>query len=101
MLGMSQDVTPVPGMGATLPVGSDRYPYTITRVSPSGHVLWAKRDDFAAAPGHRYPTDQQYIYSPDPRAIEIRFTLSKNGWVNRRHGRLQLGERRAYLDPDF
>jgi len=89
--------TPVPDMGATYQIGSDEYPYTITRVSPSANTLWAKRCLVLTVDGAR-------VYETPVNAREEKFTRRGDGRfrpTGRSCGCLTIGVRDFYLDPSF
>lgn len=95
---------PEVGMGATLRVGSDAYPYTIVEVT--GKTLTAQRDNAKLVSGSRMSEDQEYEYEPNPNAKKNVFTLRKNGrWVEKGAGMnsasLFIGHRRQYMDPSY
>jgi hypothetical protein len=103
---MPQTATPNVGDGATLQVGSDRYPYTVIAVlTPKKIVL---QEDNAIRTDDRgyYTESQQYRFERNERGETIVATLRSNGkWVSK-GGRLTdpgfyLGERSAYRDPSF
>jgi hypothetical protein len=84
---------PTPGMGATLSVGSDEYPVTITRVSESGKTVWFRKDRVYGGK----------LFTPNPDNPERRASLRKDG-VYREHakcGTLAIGTRGCYSDPSF
>ena len=95
------------GMGATVGIGSDRYPYTIIEVSPDCKTIKIQRDHYTPAEGYNYFGNQVYEYTRDPEApIEV--------WTLRNHGRyvrkgdkknssfyLTIGKKQAYSDPSF
>lgn len=101
---------PTVGMGATISVGSDSYPYTIHRVD--GKSVWASQDEFKRIDKNDYYAEQQvYKYSNTnhnkPDAWK-EYVLRKNGrYVLRGKGlneysvTLHIGYRRAYQDPSF
>ena len=76
---------PAVGMGATLGVGSDRYPYTIIEVSASGKSITIQEDD-AIRMDKNGPYTEMQTYS---------FAPNKNGgtYVARlnEHGRWRVG----------
>ena len=78
------------GTPATIEIGSDSYPATISRVSESGRVLWVRRDRT-----HR----GLYVLQPD--APEERYTLCSSGRWQRGTRRLSIGARESYRDPSF
>lgn len=100
-------ITPTVGMGATVPSGSDRYPYTIITVSADKKMVMAQQDNFTATSDSDYYSNQKYTYSHNPKAAVETFTLRKNGQYVKegeslKNGtRLWIGERTAYQDPSF
>lgn len=90
--------------GATLIVGSDKYPYTI--LTRSEKKITAQKDSFKAATGSDYFGDQKWDITSNPDAeIEV-FTLRSNGrWVRQGDSMngcpLNPNFRRAYQDPSF
>lgn len=98
--GVAYSVAPAVDMGATLMLHTDRDAYTITRIGPSGRVLWARADKATRTDRNGLSEQQTYAYEPDPSAPEERFDLGVAGWRGRR-GRLAVGERRTYRDPSF
>lgn len=104
---MTERKTPEVGDGATLYVGSDRYPYTIVRVAKNLKRIWAKRDDFEPTDGHDYYGGQKYTFLARPdRGAEL-FTLRKTGHYIKKGDALRwgspllIGKRDAYMDPHF
>jgi hypothetical protein len=74
---------PEVGMGATLQIGSDRYAYTVERVSETGKTLWAVDDGSGA---------------------QSRFSLRANGRWGQAKCKgvyLYLGVKENYRDPSF
>lgn len=103
------DITPVNvplgfkvGDGATLFVGSDCYPYHISRISPSGKTVWVKRADYTRTDSNGFSESQEYEITPREDASEEKITYSKKygKWMS--HGRVySLKFARAYQDPSF
>jgi len=99
-------VVPVVGMPATVGIGSDSYPYTVTEVSASGKSITIQRNTYKAAADSNYYGQQKYEYGELQGEPEV-WTLRTDGrW--RRKGTtkgsgyyLTLGVRRAYSDPHF
>lgn len=88
------------GTPATICIGSDRYPATVVKVSPSGKTITV-RDDIATFVGHDGSFGvQKWTFSPDPKGRETTFRLTKRGWTRGCY-RLVLGERDRYDDPHF
>lgn len=102
------NTSPQIGEGATLIVGSDRYPYTVVAIEGPKRIL-VQQDEYYGVKGHdnSYTEDQRYVYLPNKNAPVKRFTLRKNGaWVELGYGLregspLVVGVRRAYMDPSF
>ena len=97
-------VHPEIGMGATLHVGSDSYPYTIQRISASGKTLWASKDDFRRTDKNGYGGLQEYEYTTVEDKNPGRFSLRRDGYWRPAGGNctiLSIGYRRAYRDPYF
>ena len=99
----------VKGIGATLHVGSDRYPYTVTDFSETGKTLTLVPDTFTpdVTGGHDYYGTQKYVYTPgNPDALTQHPETAR--WSRRfksyriagHGGGLSLGERDAYIDCD-
>lgn len=92
------------GVGATLCVGSDRYPYFVSGVTPSGKTVYAIQAEFKGAPGHNYYGDQKWEITPRPDGKPEAFTLRKNGRYVRKGDQsstLHIGKAIAYQDPSF
>lgn len=114
-------VQPEVGMGATENVGSDRYPYTVTKVTTSktGVVtIEVRRCNHHAEPDSNYYGEQKYTYTEreDDMSRDIwKWDARSSQWrrlVEGREGgplvyacaarygsRLHLGARRYYSDP--
>lgn len=106
---------PEVGMGATNVLWTDAHAYTITRVSPSKHTFWAKRDKVERDPSfvpHYIPggfsvhctndADQKWICTPDPTAEEVRVTKTKKkGWFSGKKGRFIVGRKHENYDHNF
>lgn len=91
---------PTVGEGVTQIVGSDRYPFTVTRVGPSGRVCWVKADKFERTDSNGFSEDQTYKYEPDPDATEVELRWTGKRWKGE-GSTFRVGERRAYQDPCF
>lgn len=85
---------PEVGMGATMVVGSDYYPYTVVRVAKSGKTAWVKADKASILPSGD-PAFERCSENP-----EIRIRLTTNGWKSST-SRYRLGYRDFYQDPAF
>lgn len=94
----------VVGIGATMSIGSDRYPYTVVGFTKSGKTLTVVRDNFTADKegGHDYYGNQKWVYTPrDPINAETARWSSKMSCYQIKGTRLRVGEREAYQDPSF
>lgn len=95
------------GMGATVGIGSDCYPYTIVEVSPDYKTIKMQRDHYEPAAGYDYYGSQVYNYTPDPNASVEVWTKRNNGRYVRKGEKkdsgyyLSIGVRKAYSDPSF
>jgi len=100
--GVCCEPDPTVGMGATLQIGSDSYPYTIVKISRSGHCITASRDHYRRTDGNGQSELQTYEYTSDPNGVTDTFYRCKDGRYrqNARH-LLYIGARRAYRDPSF
>ena len=94
---------PVIGIGATMSVGSDCYPYTVTSINKSGKTItavqtWPNHDSEGKITG--------YVESFEPGAGSV-FTLRKNGTFYQKGssikytGALHIGHRTYHQDPHF
>ncbi len=100
---------PKVGDGATISIGSDRYPATIIAVTLKAHgpVVTVQRDRMSRTDSNGQSEDQAYTFTPNPAAKLETYSLRRDGtWRvfagNPRDGhRLTIGGRSAYLDPHF
>lgn len=105
-LEQAQELAPHVGMGATLAVGSDRYPYTVVEVQ-SSTLITVQGDDYKRTDSNGLSEDQGYIFIPNPDNPKVQVSLRANGqWVavgQRMCGACQffLGRRSAYRAPAF
>ncbi len=94
----------VVGLGATMSIGSDRYPYTVVGFNKSGKTITVVRDNFTADKegGHDYFGTQKWIYTPgNPANVETARWSNKRGCYQIKGTRLSVGKREAYQDPSF
>ncbi len=96
----------IEGTGATMSVGSDRYPFTVVKIlSPKRVVLQA--DDYKRTDSNGFSESQQYDFRRDDTGAQTIVSLRKDGSWRRvgesLHGgsRYHLGHRTAYSDPSF
>jgi hypothetical protein len=92
---------PKVGLGATLYLGSDRYPFTVVDVKSDKTIV--VQEDRATRSGPPHP----YEYSRNRQAPRIVMTLRKNGyWAPRGYAMsrgeyLVLGHREKYLERSY
>lgn len=100
-------VKPTVGMPATVGVGGDRYPYTVTAVSKSGKSITIQRDQYKAAEGSNFFGAQKWEVVRDTEGHLEKWTLRSNGrWCRqgdsmRYSNGLSLGWARPHQDPHF
>lgn len=95
---------PAKGDGVTQIVGSDCYPFTVSRVHPDGMRCWVKADDFKRTDTNGFSETQTYEYTQNPNAEEIALRWTGKRWQNVAGARwtpYRIGERKAYTDPSF
>jgi hypothetical protein len=88
--------------GATLVVGSDRYPYTVVDISKAGNRVTIQADRFKVL--HKgFTEDQSYEYSRNTEGQKILVSLRRDGkWkVAGESTLVVMGVRQAYIDPSF
>ena len=94
---------PKVGDGATLVVGSDRYPATVIRTTPKGTV-WIQEDDAVCLSGNAYNSESQdWACTPNPGGAIRRCSPSKKypGRWTASGTPVYMGSRRRYNDPSF
>lgn len=94
------------GMGATLCVGSDRYPYTIVDIVTNKRtglatILTMRADNFRLIGGSILSEHQEYEYTSDPAGVAIIVRKRSDGsWkVNRGETPVVIGVKNYYRDP--
>ena len=91
------------GMGATELVGSDRYPFTVIAVSPSGKTAKIQADEAIRLDNRGiYTESQDYRYERDlgGRVHTIR-RYADGKWYRSYRIPVILGHRDMYRDPHF
>jgi hypothetical protein len=90
------------GDGATMYIGTDRYPAHISRISESGKTVWIRRADYRRTDKNGYGGSQEYEITPDPDAGEYQVKYSKKYgyWVSN-GTQVSLKGASAYQDPHF
>jgi len=100
-----EEYLPEVGLPCTMGVGSDRYPYRITRVSPSGKTFWMKPVAYHLKSGFTtYGSEnQEYVFGDvKNEVVETRVSFRKyGGWVDTSDCPVGLGHYDAYSDPSF
>jgi len=103
---------PEVGMGATLYVGSDCYPYTIVevqrnRITSKAQILTMRRDRATRTDANGLSESQDYEYERDDSGSVAIVRRRKDGsWRVERSrgvgtGYVTIGTRRMYRDPSF
>lgn len=87
---MDERPTPVAGMPATYCIGADCYPVTITRVSPSGSIVWYRDDG-----------EHHGLFLPGMGGERRANRCADGRYRCGRSGYLFLGSRKSYRDPSF
>lgn len=93
---------PVVGDGATLVVGSDRYPFTVVNVCKSGKVFDMREDDYQVVSGDGsfqsgYPV-LAYTRNRRGRSRRVRWSEQRQRWLSI-GSPVGLGHREYYRDP--
>lgn len=103
MTSKNDSIVPVVGMGATVRIGTDRYPYTIVSISASGKTIVLQEDFYNRLDSNGLDEWQEYSYISNSNGDTITFRLGKNGYYknNKRGLYACIGFRRAYIDPCF
>jgi len=96
----------VVGVGATMVVGSDRYPYTVVEISTSGKTIKVVKDIFMPGEGHDYYGTQVWVYTQTTSQAardnsKIARWSAKMGCYQIGGIRLYVGKREAHIDPSF
>ena len=95
---------PIVGMGATLSFGSDRYPYTIIKVSNTSKTISVQADIAVSTLENReWGERQEYQYTSNPNGIVYQASLRKDGCYRVRRSDIPvlIGIRRRFEDPCF
>lgn len=84
------------GSGATFGFGSDCYPATVIRKTPTTVTI---QDD------HYEVIDGTLVYTPNfagrIHVVRLRNSLRHHGWYSNTAGYVHFGSRRFYHDPSF
>jgi len=97
---------PTVGMGATRLMYTDRSPYTVIGISPSGREITVQEDQAIRLDHNGMSESQEYRYEPDPKGSTAVLTLRKNGrWIAKGEPMsgtpYAIGYRRRYYDYSF
>ena len=89
-------------MGATLALGSDRYPYEVIEIKTPKKIV-IRSMDAVRIDKNGLSEDQEYKYSSNPKGITYIVTLRKdNKWkVEKSTMVIKLGYAERYSDPHF
>lgn len=95
---------PEVGMGATMRLGSDCYPYTIIWINEISSRLLMQPDHYQLIEGNAHNSEHQvYTYTANPAANSVQVSRRKDGsWrIVNEQTPVSIGNRRAYRDPSF
>lgn len=95
-------LTPIPevGQGGSQRVGSDRYPFTVIGVSPSGHEITIQRDKPVHISGSFQNGDYHYDFDQNPNGAILKGRWStKFGKYIVGGSSVSIGTRSYYQDP--
>lgn len=94
---------PTVGMGATLVVGTDRYPCLIIKVTPSKKTIVLQESSFERTDHNGMSEQQEYKVTPNPEGRILTATLRKDHTykVQREDTMVIVGGQECYLDPCF
>ena len=99
---MLNHLIPVVDMGATVCIGSDRYPAEIVRVSESGKTFWIRYVNYIAVSGCSNCGSATYEFSREHGAVyEIPIRKTNGGWMMKGGNRVWIGTQERYHDPHF
>ena len=93
---------PEVGDGATICVGSDRYPATIVEIKKNGRVV-IQEDNYKLISGTEQDGSAKYEYTSNPDGDKYTCYNGKRGWCvwGNKYKCIALGNRRRYNDPHF
>ena len=99
----TSETIPTIGMGATISVGSDRYPATVIQVTQNGKRVVIQEDDATRTDNNGLSESQTYTFQTNPNGTIHIVTLRKDGRYRISGGQtpVWIGSRDKYLDPSF
>ena len=89
------------GEGATLCVGSDRYPYEIVWINKTGTKIKVREMTTETADDFDYYSNQNYIYKSNLNAAVEKATINLMGNYKLNGMILKIGSANKYSDPCF
>ncbi len=94
---------PTIGMGATIQVGSDRYPGTVIQVTQNGRRVVIQEDDATRTDNNGMSESQEYTYQTNPNGRLYIATLRKDGRYRLMGEKtpVYIGKRNKYYDFSF
>lgn len=102
LMSAERDLIPVIGIGATELCWSDRHPYTIIDISPTGKTITIQRDIAKRIDKNGMSDTQEYSYERDTDGVIYKARKDKSGrWKILRGNRINIGEREKYYDYSF
>lgn len=102
LMSAETDLAPEVGMGVTELCWSDRHPYTIIDISPTGKTITIQRDTAIRIDKNGMGDSQTYKYERDNNGIIYKARKDKSGrWKILRGNRINIGKREKYYDYSF
>lgn len=102
----SESIVPMVGLGATKYVGSDRYPYEVTRIGKgrSRARIWVRAMDWRCAADSPKTdmgcTEYDLFSDPDATEKEARWSQARKSWMVD-GSPISFGRATVYRDPHF
>lgn len=90
------------GMQASGTYWTDRTPFEVVAVSPSGKTITIREMDWKIVSGQEYngSAEYEYISNENNPVMTVRFSKHK-GWKTPDGMRISFGAARRYFDPHF
>lgn len=90
------------GLGATVQIGSDSYPYTVVKVSKNESKITLQRDKSFRKDNNGVSESQDYLFVIDQSGeIENAFKRKDGYYLKNSNCKVTLGIRKRHNDPSF
>lgn len=90
------------GLGVTVNIGSDCYPYTIIKISKNESRLTLQKDKAFRKDNNGLSESQDYLYMLDDNGEILFANKRKDGYyIKGVSTKITIGIRRKYNDPSF